>query len=204
MIKGKFITFEGVDGSGKSTLAKKTVEHFISQGHKVLHTREPGGSPLGEKIRTLIINEEMAPITELLLFFANRYDHYHKHILPHINEGYIVVSERFTDSSYVFQGMAKGVMKQVSMLNKSIMECVKPDKTIIIDVDLKIAKERMSSRGNKDRFESSSDEFHMKVRSTYNYIAKTEPDRCTVIFNDTTVEECLDKILTILTPLLKD
>lgn len=197
MSKGLFVSFEGPDGSGKSSVARAVFAE-LQRRHDAIHTREPGGSPLAEKIRSLIINEEMDPITETLLFHAARNDHYHKTIVPAVEDGKIVISERFIDSSFVYQGLVKGLTDKVMLLDSAILGSPRPDLTIIIDVSVETTKERMAGREYLDRFESSSDEFLHKVRDGFLDIAKQNPQRCKVVSNEGDLQETISACVNII------
>ena len=179
---GVFITFEGGDGSGKSTQVAKLAETLRQRGLAVVATREPGGTPIAEKIRKVLLdpeNHEMGNRTEALLFAAGRADHVHHLIRPAIARGEIVISDRFMDSSVVYQGMGRGLgVSDVMGLNMWATDNLKPDLTIVLDVESNLGLDRIDT---KDRIEQASIEMHQKVRQGFLQLASTDPDRYLVI-----------------------
>lgn len=179
---GVFITFEGGDGSGKSTQIVRLVETLRARGHVVVSTREPGGTPIAEKIRQVLLdpeNHEMGNRTEALLFAASRAEHVHQLIRPALDRGEIVVSDRFVDSSIVYQGMGRGLGAQDVMgINRWATENLTPDLTIVLDVDAGFGLGRI---GEKDRIEQASRELHDRVRQGYLQLAAADPERYLVV-----------------------
>ena len=176
--KGFFITFEGIEGSGKSTQITLLSERLEKFKIHYFRTREPGGPPISEKIRKLLLdpeNKEMAPLTEALLYQASRAQHVHEWILPKLNEGYVVLSDRFFDASTAYQGVARNLGKNlISQLNTIATNGLQPDLTFVIDVPLEIGlkRGRYGSRvdypdGKGDRLEREHVEFHEKVKKAY-------------------------------------
>src|SRR6202171_3365294 len=188
---GLFITFEGPDGSGKSTQAKLLAERLRRDGYPVLETVEPGGTPIGQQIRRILLdpaNRDLRPIPELLLMFAARAQNVEQSILPALSEGKIVVSDRFTDSSIAYQGAARGLgWETVLEVDRIACHGLVPDLTLCIDIDTEagLARAHSRNRRNDDRSEARIDEqsveFHHKVRAAYHELARREPQRFRLI-----------------------
>ena len=171
MNKGIFITVEGIDGSGKTTQAKKIKEFFEKKNRKVILTKEPGGTKLGAKIREILLHEDMNPVSEFLLFASDRKEHVDKVILPHLKEGYIVISDRFHDSSVAYQGFGRGVpFDFINYVHRNVMGMLLPDITFIFDLPPAVGLGRLEE---KDRIERAGVEFLTRVRNGYLSIAKT-------------------------------
>lgn len=192
--KGYFFSFEGVDGSGKSTVIKLVSSILIDRGYVVTATREPGGSPLAEDIRKTIIENEMSLESETLLFFAARHDHYHKTIAPAVALKEIVLCDRYIDSSIIYQGVLRGGNRVVEQLDTIIMNSIRPTKTFLIEVDLETAKERRSSRGVEDRFDSMDEERFVTMQQGFRELAKKDPDRFITIDNNSNAAIVAEKI----------
>lgn len=182
-----FISFEGIDGSGKSTQARRLAETLRSEGHKVLLTREPGGSPGAEQIRELVLTGDpgrWSAETELLLFTAARRDHLERVIDPAINQGEIVITDRFADSTRVYQGSTRGDLRGTVDALHSLMIGREPDLTVIIDMDPveALARTRSEDRaGSEARFEDFGLDLQQKVRAGFLVLARTHPERCRVV-----------------------
>ncbi len=199
-MRGKFITFEGIDGAGKSTHHGWMVEHLRGRGIDVVPTREPGGTPLGEKLRALLLAEPMHLETEALLMFAARREHIDKVIEPALAAGRWVVSDRFTDASFAYQGGGRGLDKSklrqledwVQTTNPLVGEgpgergkMLQPDLTFLFDLDIATAAQRMQgSRQEADRFEQEKADFHQRVRQAYLERAQEFPARFRVLRSD--------------------
>ncbi len=182
MEKGRFITFEGVDGAGKTSRIDELEAFLRSQGIKVVRTREPGGTDLGEKIRTMLLSFDMDPATETLLFFALRAEHLVKVIKPAIECGVWVLSDRFTDATYAYQVGGKGVASaDVLALEALVHPDFQPDKTVLFDVDPAIAAQRLTKARAADRFELENRAFFERVRKAYLDRAKADPERFLVL-----------------------
>jgi len=185
MTRGIFITFEGIDGSGKSSQAKLLAETLKTQGHDALRTREPGGSEGAEEIRRLLVEgdpDRWSAETEILLFTAARRDHLEKTIEPALAAGKIVVSDRFADSTRVYQGAARADLRAVVDQLHAMMIGREPDLTFIIDMDPTNALTRgLARQSGEDRFEELGLEFQQKLRTGFLALAKDFPDRCHVI-----------------------
>lgn len=162
---GLLITFEGTEGAGKTTLINKVSTLLKSRGLLVTETREPGGSPLAEDVRTLILNQHMAPRTELLLYEAARSEHLAAKILPALNAGHIVLCDRFTDSTLAYQGMARGLpWKEIKILNNLATDGLTPNLTFFLDLPPEIGLQRAQ---DPNRFEREGVDFQRKVRAGY-------------------------------------
>jgi dTMP kinase len=181
-----FITFEGGEGSGKSTQARLLVEALQRKGVSVLATREPGGTPLAEKLRSLVVeagDEAWLPESELLLFLAARFEHVQRVILPALQSGVTVVCDRFMDSTRAYQGMAKGLgTALIDPLHRLLFGNLTPDLTFLLDIDPEQGLTRAASRrGTETRFEALGLEFHTTLREAFLSFAHAEPERIHVI-----------------------
>ena len=182
-MRGKLITFEGVDGAGKSTHVEWFANELRSAGHSVVVTREPGGSPLGEKLRELVLHEPMDAVTETLLVFTARDDHLKKRIQPALDAGTWVVCDRFTDSTVAYQGGGKGVAPGlIEAMRKIVHPDLQPDCTLIFDCTFEVSQERMQRSGRAlDRFEREGRAFFERVHAAYLAVAQADPGRVRVI-----------------------
>ena len=182
-MRGKFITFEGVDGAGKSTHVEWFANELRSSGRAVLVTREPGGSPLAEKLREIVLHEPMDAVTETFLVFAARDDHLKKRILPALAAGTWVVCDRFTDATVAYQGGGKGVDSGlIESLRNVVHPKLQPDCTLIFDCTYETSRERMDKSGRaRDRFERDGRPFFERVRASYLATAKADAARIRVI-----------------------
>lgn len=182
---GLFLTFEGGEGTGKTTQIARVAKHFEAQGKRVVVTREPGGSHIANQIRSLLLDPKMKglkPLAELFLYEASRAQHVQDIILPALKEGKVVICDRFTDSSIVYQGVARGLpAKLVTLLNGIATGGIRPDLTFVLDLDPRIGLARVGSRGILDRMEKEALSFHQAVRKGYRKLAKAEPKRFRVI-----------------------
>lgn len=177
--KGYFITVEGSDGVGKTTQIKNIEKYFSEIGYDVVITREPGGTKIGEKLREILLdvsNKEMDPLTEMLIYAASRAQHVKEVILPALNEGRIVISDRYIDSSLAYQGYGRNLGNCVYEVNKYATYGIMPDKTFWLDLLPSIGRERIKNEA-MDRIELEKMEFHNNVRKGYEAIAKSEPMR---------------------------
>ncbi len=183
MSKPLFITFEGVEGAGKTTLLQSLRSTLSEQGYPLLVTREPGGTELGEKIRTILLSDSIEGISvrsELALFLASRAQHVEKVIEPALAEKKIVLCDRFTDSSVAYQGAARGLgMEEVSSICAFFSHYLRPDLTFYLDLDPTIGFSRISEK--KDRIESEGIAFHQKIRKAFLQIAEQDPDRFRIL-----------------------
>ena len=186
MVYGKLITLEGIEGVGKTT-AIDTVTSFCENylGKEVINTREPGGTGLAERFRNILLEEteeQMTSIAELLLFFAGRAQHTSELIEPALQKGYFVISDRFIDATYAYQGGGRGVdCKVIKTLENIVHPNLKPDLTLLLDAPLNVCTKRLRTRKHKDRFEQEQDEFFKKVRNSYLQRATQEPHRIKII-----------------------
>lgn len=181
-IKGKFITLEGIDGAGKSTHLEWLAKRFRDMGHELVVTREPGGTPLGEKLRALLLNEPMNIETEALLMFAARREHLDKVILPAIEQGKWVLSDRFTDASFAYQCGGRGIdEKKLQTLEAWVQQDFQPDLTLLFDVPLEVSRERLAMNVSLDRFEQEKADFFQRVREMYLKRAEQFPGRIRIV-----------------------
>lgn len=183
MPRGRFISFEGIDGAGKSTQHAWMVEHLRRQGRTVVATREPGGTPLGEKLRALLLAEPMHLETEALLMFAARREHVAQVIEPALARGEWVVCDRFVDASFAYQGGGRGLdWSKLETLANWVLGDLQPDLTLIFDAPVAIAQQRLhAATSQPDRFEQEQSEFFERVRAAYLRIAHENPARVRLI-----------------------
>lgn len=182
MQKGRFITFEGIDGAGKSTQIDQLEAFFRAHGREVVRTREPGGTPLGEKIRALLLNDEMDVTAETLLFFAARAQHIADVIAPALARGACVLSDRFTDATYAYQvGGKRFEADKVLALEAMVQAHLQPDCTVLFDIDPRTAAARLAQARSADRFEQESEVFFAAVRQAYLDRARAHTERFLVL-----------------------
>lgn len=207
MKRGLFITIEGGEGVGKSTNIELIRQLLESQGIECLVTREPGGTPLAEEIREVLIRNRTEPVvseTELLLMFAARAQHLHQKILPALEQGAWVVSDRFTDATYAYQSGGRGVSaEKVAILEDFVQGPVRPDLTLLLDAPIEVGMARAKSRGALDRFEEEQASFFARVRENYLLRAKQEPARFKVVDASRSLACVQAEISAILTALVK-
>ena len=189
-MKGKFITFEGIDGAGKSSHVEWLAEWLRGQGKVVHVTREPGGTELGEKLRALLLSEPMHLETETLLMFAARREHLAKLIEPALQRGEWVVCDRFSDATYAYQGGGRGLDRgKFQALEHWVHEHVRPDLTLLFDLPLDVARERIVLANRKlDKFEQERVDFHDRVRQAYLERAQSNPGRIQMIDANNSIE----------------
>ena len=192
MDKGFFITFEGGEGVGKTTQIKHLKRHLKDNGHDIILTREPGGTPAAEEIRSLLSHPayggKWTPEAEAMLLFAARAMHIKEVIAPALQQGQIVICDRYTDSTRVYQSHLQGLgMDFIDNLEKQIVGKYKPDLTFILDLPAQKAMERVQSRGAKDHYDRGNLEFYNKLRQGFLDIAAKNPERCDVV--DATADE---------------
>lgn len=191
-MKGKFITFEGIEGAGKTTQLDLTKHYLQKAGQPLIMTREPGGTPLGEEIRSLVLahrKEDMVVDTELLLMFAARAEHIHKIVVPALKQGYWVLCDRFTDATYAYQGGGRSTpLGRIALLEDWVQGALRPDLTLLFDLPVETGLARAGKRGQADRFESEDFAFFQRVRHTYLDLATRYPERYRVIDADRSVE----------------
>lgn len=180
--RGRFITLEGVDGAGKSTHLGFVADWLRARGHEVVVTREPGGTPLGETLRELLLHRDMDAGTELLLMFAARQQHLAELIQPALARGAWVVSDRFTDASYAYQCGGRGIdSTRVAALESWVQQGFAPDMTLLFDVPAEVAGARRAAARVADRFEREADSFFNRVRGAYLERAAADPARIHVL-----------------------
>jgi dTMP kinase len=180
--RGKFVTLEGIDGAGKSTHGKTVAAMLEAGGRKVLLTREPGGTPLAESLREILLHQAMHLETEALLMFAARREHLDRLILPALAEGTWIVSDRFTDASFAYQGGGRGLSTaRLEDLERWVQGDFQPDLTLLFDLPVATARSRMGRGGKLDRFEREGGPFFERVRQAYLLRAAASPARIKVI-----------------------
>lgn len=202
-VNARFISIEGVEGVGKTTNLKFIQQFFSDNGIPLYCTREPGGTPLAEDIRNILLHrndEKIDQMTELLLMFAARTQHIAEVIKPALARGEWVLCDRFTDSSFAYQGGGRGIpMEIIEGLTNLALEGFKPDFTIILDLPVDLGLERAQTRSEKDRFEQEDKAFFERVRSVFHARAKANPDRYCIIDTTPALEEVqadLHRVLT--------
>ena len=191
MIDNKqFITIEGIDGSGKSTFIPKIQKMIEERFGEVVLTREPGGTPFAEELREIILNKPMTKMTEVLLAFAARAEHLEELIIPALEKGKFVISDRFTDSTLAYQGYGKGVpIEEIHTLTKLVQKDLEPGLTLIFTVPIEVSKERLGRTGKTpDKFESQNNEFFLNAIEGYEKIAQTNPERYKLIDSSKSLE----------------
>lgn len=179
-MKGLFITLEGGDGAGKSTQIENIESFFKERGFDVVHTREPGGTPIGEKLRDILLdrdNGEMDPVSEMLIYAASRAQHVAEIIRPAIEAGKVVICDRFTDSSVAYQGYGRGLGEMVTEVNARATGGLEPDITFWLDIDPAAGRERAKRAGEPDRLELENADFHYRLYEGYKALARSYPER---------------------------
>ncbi|GLK93909.1 dTMP kinase [Achromobacter insolitus] len=179
--RGRFITLEGVDGAGKSTHTVWIADFLRAQGLDVVSTREPGGTPLGEKLRALLLTDAMGLDTETLLMFAARCEHLHQVIEPALERGAWVVCDRYTDATYAYQGGGRGLGAARVATLESWMQAGQPDRTWLFDVPLEVARARLADAREPDRFEREGAAFFERTREAYHARAAADPSRIRIV-----------------------
>jgi dTMP kinase len=205
---GKFITFEGIDGAGKSTHIGFVAECLKKHGITVITSREPGGTPLGESLRQLLLQEKMHLETEALLMFAVRREHLAKVIEPALARGDWVISDRFTDASFAYQGGGRKLsLEKLNTLEQWVHPHLQPDLTLLFDVPLDVARARLDATRNLDKFEQEQEDFFKNTRTEYLRRADEFPTRFRVIDSTRTISEIqleLDSLISDLCKEIKD
>jgi len=205
-IKGKLISFEGIEGSGKSTQCKLLEEYLSFKGIEVLHLREPGGTAISEKIRTILLDLNsigLKPLTEFLLFAASRAQVIEERILPALQEGTIVLCDRYKDSSVAYQGYGRGLgLELINRIHKTMGIVLNPDLTILLDLDAEIGLQRAkanrakaSDKNDGGRIEEEEISFHKKVKEGYLALSRLEPERFRVISATGSINEINKEII---------
>jgi dTMP kinase len=197
--RGKFITLEGGEGAGKSTQARLLAAWLAEKGIAATLTREPGGTPGAEDIRNLLVTGDVGrwdPLTETLLHFAARREHFTRLILPTLESGHWVICDRFIDSTLAYQGYGQGIdQTAIAALRRTVLGDFAPDLTLILDVLPETRRARTAARpGNEDRYERMNEAFHDRVRAGFHAIAAAEPHRCAVISADQPIDAVFAEI----------
>jgi dTMP kinase len=207
---GAFITFEGIDGCGKSTQLRLLADKLTARGLPVISTREPGGTPLGKKLRAALLDvgEQVDPLTELLVFAADRAQHVRMHLRPALDQNQVVLSDRYADATVAYQGAGRGFdPKLISEIVELATGGLKPDLTLLFDLSVpesSVRTRRRVARKRTDRLDIEAAEFHTRVRDAYLEIAKREPDRFRVIDARGSVEQTHKAVMEIVIPFLRD
>lgn len=207
-MKGLFISFEGIEGTGKTTQARLLAEYLSRSGLVTMLTEEPGGTPIGKRIREILLNvehKEMHPLTELLLYNASRCQHANEVILPALNEGKVVITDRFSDSTAAYQGYGRGIdINLLDTLDKVATGGLKPDLTFLLDIDVETGLRRNRGANKVDRLELETIDFHNRVRKGYLELSSKDPGRIKIIESSGTIEEIHAKIIDAVTGVLSD
>src|SRR5471030_2423920 len=199
MTPGKFFTFEGIDGAGKSTHLEFVAEFLRAEGKTVITTREPGGTILGEKLRELLLHEKMHLETEALLMFAARREHIAQVIEPALARGDWVISDRFTDATFAYQGAGRGMdLRKMEVLEQWVHPDLQPDLTFLFDVPLEVARARLDATRSLDKFEQEQADFFLATRSEYLRRAAQFPQRFRVIDSTQTIAQIQLQLVAIL------
>ena len=192
-MKGKFISFEGIEGTGKSTQAKLLQQGLLGLGYEVILTEEPGGTLISLRIREILLSVDhtnMKPLTELLLYNAARAQHIEEVILPALNRGAVVITDRFTDSTFAYQGYGRGIdLDLLESIDKIATNGLRPDITVLLDLDVETGLKRNRRINKTDRLELEDVEFHERVRKGYHELAAKEPERIKVLDASIGIEE---------------
>ena len=208
MYKGKFITIEGSEGAGKSTNIQYVQDYLQAKNIDFIATREPGGTPIAEKIRDLLLdkkNTSLCEDAELLLMFAARSQHLNELIIPALDAGKWVLSDRFTDATYAYQGGGRGLAKnKIAQLEQWVQEDLRPDATILLDIPVELGMERVRNRGETDRFEEEQMSFFKRIRDTYLQLAKDNPQRFHIINTEPAIDEVYQQLKLVLDQLTQN
>ena len=192
-MKGKFISFEGIEGTGKSTQAKLLQQSLLGLGYEVILTEEPGGTLISLRVREILLSVDhtnMKPLTELLLYNAARAQHIEEVILPALNRGAVVITDRFTDSTFAYQGYGRGIdLDLLESIDKIATNGLRPDITVLLDLDVETGLKRNRRINKTDRIELEDVEFHKRVRKGYHKLAAKEPERIKVLDASGGIEE---------------
>ncbi len=201
-MSGRFVTVEGGEGAGKTTQIGFMREYLERRGCRVMATREPGGTPLGEEIRALLLghrHEGMAPTAETLLMFAARAEHVDQVVRPALGAGCWVLCDRFTDATYAYQGGGRGLpLERIAVLEEWVQGALRPDLTLLLDLPVAVGLARAGRRGAADRFEVEEVEFFERVRAVYLERASHDPDRCRIVDASRPVEAVRAEVETVL------
>jgi dTMP kinase len=207
-MKGVFISFEGIEGTGKSTQAKMLAEYLREKRYRVIQTMEPGGTKISLKIRELLLSldsRDMDHVTELLLYNAARVQHIKEVIAPTLERGDIVITDRFTDSTFAYQGFARGIdLQLIDSLDMIATKKLRPDITILLDIDVKTGLARNRELNKCDRLELEDTSFHEKVREGFIRIASREPGRVKVVDCSESLDRVHHKVVRIISEFLEN
>ena len=207
-MKGVFISFEGIEGTGKSTQARLLADHLKEKGYRVIQTMEPGGTRISLKIRELLLSmesKEMDHVAELLLYNAARVQHIKEIIGPGLERGDIVITDRFSDSTVAYQGYARGIdLQLIDSLDMIATKKLRPDITILFDIDVRTGLARNKELGKNDRLELEDISFHEKVRKGFLQIAAREPGRITVVDCSESLDRVHQKVVKIISEFLEE
>ena len=202
-MQGKFITFEGIDGAGKSTHIGFVTDFLVARGKHVVGSREPGGTPLGEKLRDHLLHEQMHLETEALLMFASRREHIAQVIAPNLAEGNWVLSDRFTDASFAYQSGGRGLAREkLEALEAWVHHDLQPDLTLLFDVPLEVARQRLNATRTLDKFEREQADFFARCRAEYLRRAEQFPERFAVVDSTRSIAEIQAELGQVLEKLL--
>ena len=196
--KGIFISLEGIEGTGKTTQARLLSERLVEKGYEVILTQEPGGTVIGNRIREILLlpeHKEMSYMTELLLYNADRAQHLNEKILPAVNDGKIVITDRFTDSTIAYQGYGREIdIELLKSIDLIATGGIRPDLTILFDLDVEVGLKRNRGINKVDRLELEDIEFHKKVREGYLHISEKEHERIRIVDASMPVEKISEKV----------
>lgn len=209
--RARFITFEGIDGSGKSTQVRLLADELRRRGHDVVTTREPGGTPLGARLRAALldVDEQIDPLAELLLYAADRAQHVRTFVRPALGRGSIVLSDRYADATLAYQGAGRALPAEtIEQIVRIATDDLKPDLTIVFDLDVAHAHARLAARRARnedggDRLDNESAAFHRRVRNAYHDIARREPARVRLVDALSSIEEMHAEVMRLVQPLLE-
>ena len=195
-MKAKFITLEGIEGSGKTSSLKSITDLLDKKNISYVVTREPGGSSIGKELRAILLDPdtEISPEVELMLMLSDRKDHVEKIILPNLEKGNWVVSDRFMDSSIAYQGGGRQLGKKLIISVAEYLNLPQPDLTLLFDLPVEISLSRVKARGELDRFEKEELEFHKRIRNTYLDLAKNNSNRIKIIDSSKKIESMLNNV----------
>ena len=195
-MKAKFITLEGIEGSGKTSSLKSITDLLDKKNISYVVTREPGGSSIGKELRAILLDPEteISPEVELLLMLSDRKDHVEKIILPSLEKGNWVVSDRFMDSSIAYQGGGRQLGKKLIISVAEYLNLPQPDLTLLFDLPVEISLSRVKARGDLDRFEKEEIEFHKRIRNTYLDLATNNSNRIKIIDSSQKIESMLNNV----------
>ena len=195
-MKAKFITLEGIEGSGKTSSIKSITDLLDKRNISYIVTREPGGSSIGKELRAILLDPdtEISPEVELMLMLSDRKDHVEKIILPNLEKGNWVVSDRFMDSSIAYQGGGRQLGKKLIISLSEYLNLPQPDLTLLFDLPVETSLSRVKARGELDRFEKEELEFHKRIRNTYLDLAKNNSNRIKIIDSSKKIESMLNNV----------